>query len=307
MPENDQVAVANSAPENNNIIPQWTFKITDIAIFPPLCASYAILLSTIYTIIFFYKIGIDQLTIPLTISDYTMSFSTWLFPLIYTFLCTAWTLFIKKILISFKSNSANNSKNLKRNTYYFILVLIYFMHPYIIILGYINFFHEFLSVAFAIIILALIFIISVIIFYMSSIEKIYSNKYNTTIAIIIISTTISLIAFPTFANLKINQSLQYTQKLDYRDKKIKVSLLRSLDKGLLVYTTSEEYCPDLKPRILFLPYDKGPTLTFSTGLSQEISKLPLRKCHISFFVNIFRILPPPNSAADSKRHSCVTL
>lgn len=269
MPENDQVAVANSAPENNSIIPQWTFKISDVAIFPPLCASYAILLSTIYTLIFFYKIGVDQLEIPLTTSDYTLSFSTWIFPLVYTLFCTTWTFFIKWVLVSFKSNKTNGIIDIKRYKYIFIIILIYACHPFVILATYINFFSELISKTFASAILFVIFIFSIYIFKTSSIDKIYLNKYNVISLIIIASTIISLITFPTYAELKIKQSLQQSQTLNYRDMKIVISLLRALDKGILVYTTSEEYCPDQKPRILFLPYDKGPVLTFPTALRQE--------------------------------------
>lgn len=85
----------------------------------------------------------------------------------------------------------------------------------------------------------------------------------------------SCISFNAFAQYQIEHLLKTSQTFTFEKVEVTGSLLRAFDKGILVYAPKSKYGgPDKKPRILFLPHDKGAVLAFPTTLCPKQAEQP---------------------------------
>lgn len=236
-------------------------SLTQISSLLPLLIAYSFFLSSIYTLIFFVKIGIDPLSIPLTISDYVIAFSVWAFLIIY-FLIVILLAFITKYVCG----KEEEKKNIALVKFTMILLIILIMTP-IIHPVYNN-----ICITLLILIVGLLlFFIIITNFFNSKID----SKYILPFSIFIIFSLETCILFVAQIEYQLRDSTKNIKIFHSAGNSISGSLLRSFDKGIIIYQLPNKIKNnDDKARIFFLPYDKGHILEFSTDLAFPVPKTP---------------------------------
>ncbi|MBT9748582.1 hypothetical protein [Desulfovibrio desulfuricans] len=225
----------------------------DISKILPFCAAYCFFLSLVHATLFFSELEITPLNIPLSFSDYVMTFNAWIVSAVYLVI----VYFLSCISATLPKNE--HGKTPIKAVLTFVFLILVGISPHIF--TFLKSSMESISI-----------IITGILLYLFMTYSFFGDISKSKLSLIssIIVFTFSLcISFDQSIKNQIEVSLKSPQILEYRDKLLTCSLLRALDKGLLVYTNSIEYSPDKKPRILFLPYDKGPVLAFPTSLHQK--------------------------------------
>ena len=226
----------------------------------PLAIAYAFCLSSIYTLIFFIIIGIDPLYVPLNISDYIVTFSQWTFSIIYFFII---------ISVSFLTiHVCKNEKMKERIKIRFsILLSIIFGISIYLFKVYTNYK---ISITFIIIGIFLFFIIT---------TNWFNNKPDMEkllpISVFILFSIEICILFSSQIYFQLDDANKNSQTFTTSKIFIAGVLLRSFDKGILVYQYPNKIKNgDGKARIFFLPYDKGHILEFPTDLALPMPKTP---------------------------------
>lgn len=234
-------------------------SLTQISSLLPLLISYSFFLSSIYTLIFFVKIGIDPLSIPLTISDYVVAFSVWAFLIIY-FLIVILLAFITKYVCG----KEEEKKNIVLVNFTIILLIISTITPLI--------HHVYNNICITLLIsivgLLLFFIITTN-FFNSRID----SKYILPFSVFIIFSLETCILFVAQIEYQLRDSTKNIKTFYSAGNSISGSLLRSFDKGIIIYQLPNKIKNnDDKARIFFLPYDNGHILEFSTDLALPVPK-----------------------------------
>lgn len=96
----------------------------------------------------------------------------------------------------------------------------------------------------------------------------YKTPIETTIIVFVLYTILSCTFFGTEIHYRLMDAAKNIQKFPTASASVSGVLLRSFDKGILVYQfPDKDIYGDAKARIFFLPYEAGYVLKFPTELS----------------------------------------
>lgn len=247
----DNYLVDDSGKKIEAFNPYLKIPVKTLSLLVPILSATAIFMSSAYTLLFFSKIKISPLSIPLSLTDYIIAFGAWGYSALYL-------IFIYSI--SFLSILITENTIKKHKIGIIAVIFLLLISSSIIVFSFTNSIYSSL----------LIFIIGIILYFLST-KKLLgdisksNSLFNPSMIVYVASL---LIFFNAEIEYGITINLANKQKIEYRDKEIEASILRAFDKGILVHTISDQDGSGKKSYILFLPYDKGPVLTFPAPLRE---------------------------------------